>query len=317
MLSIEEFRMINNPKVDIDIKMELTNRADTIDMYLIKLLQRFNEKIDFDKYYLSYSGGRDSHFLYWFIKEILQDNKIKIVGINTYMEHHEIRDRIFKNSDIILYPEMKPFEIKEKYGSPCFSKLQDGYIELWQKGYRSEPLNNRVYGHNYIGRDGKEHKSSYKLNNKARELLLTNRLHKVSPKCCTYLKKKPAHKYELESRRKAILGVRSSESLMRKSKYQTCLQKKGTFTPIFDMTDEFENEIYKRYNIETPSVYKHITRTGCMGCPYGSYKGDTLKELSLINETQRKFVIKYFKESYNVLGIDTSIQTTIFDFIGE
>ena len=41
-----------------------------------------------------------------------------------------------------------------------------------------------------------------------------------------------------------------------------------------------------------------------MGCPYGSYKHDTEKELELINENQRKFVCEYFKESYKVLGIE-------------
>ena len=51
-----------------------------------------------------------------------------------------------------------------------------------------------------------------------------------------------------------------------------------------------------------------------MGCPYGSYKGDTEKELSLLNENQRKFVMEYFKESYEVLGIHN--QTSIYDFIG-
>lgn len=82
-----------------------------VDFYLVDLKSRF-DKIKLNTYYLSYSGGKDSHFLYWFIKEYLKRDDIKIVGINTYMEHHEIRDRILKNSDIVLYPKMKPFEIK-------------------------------------------------------------------------------------------------------------------------------------------------------------------------------------------------------------
>ena len=41
-----------------------------------------------------------------------------------------------------------------------------------------------------------------------------------------------------------------------------------------------------------------------MGCPYGSYKHDTEKELALIGANQRKFVCEYFKESYDVLGIN-------------
>lgn len=303
MLTIEELRKTRNNDIDIEEKMEIISRADDIDMYIIRVLQRFTEKIDFDKYYLSYSGGKDSHLLYWLIKEIIQDDKIKIVGINTYMEHHEIRDRILKNSDVVLFPELKPFEIKEKYGSPCFSKQQDEYIDRYQKGGRTKSLMQRIMGFTFIGSDGKEHKSSFSLNKKARELLLSGNLHRVSAKCCTYLKKKPAHQYEKETGRKPILGIRSSEGIMRKSKYQTCLQKKGTFTPIFDMSDEVEDEIYKRYNIEIPEVYNHILRTGCMGCPYGHYKGDTQKELELINDSQRKFVCEYFKESYKVLGI--------------
>ena len=32
-------------------------------------------KINPKEYYLSYSGGKDSHFLYWFIKEYLKRNQ--------------------------------------------------------------------------------------------------------------------------------------------------------------------------------------------------------------------------------------------------
>lgn len=133
---------------------------DEVDFYLEDLKSKFRKLKNvggYDKYYLSYSGGKDSHFLYWFIKEYSypEFKDIKIVGINTYMEHHEIRDRIIK-----------------------------------------------------------------------------------------------------------------------------------------------------KYDIEVPKVYEHIERTGCMGCPYGSYKHDTEKELDLINDNQRKFVCEYFKESYEVLGIE-------------
>ena len=273
------------------------------EFYLIDLKSRF-DKIKPNTYYLSYSGGKDSHFLYWFIKEYLKRNDIKIVGINTYMEHHEIRDRILKNSDIVLQPKLKPFEIKEKYGSPCFSKMQDDFIDRYQRGSRSKSVMERINGYDESGRSW----TKYRLNNKARELLLSGKLHRVSPKCCKYLKKEPARQFEKETGLKAILGVRGGESVLRSSKYKTCFTKDKKFTPIHDLTDELLDKIYKKYNIEIPQVYNHITRTGCMGCPYGSYKGDTEKELSLINDNQRKFVCEYFKESYEVLGINTKIE---------
>ena len=91
---------------------------------------------------------------------------------------------------------------------------------------------------------------------------------------------------------------------MRHGKYKSCFTSDRKFTPIWDLSDELMNKIYKQYNIEIPKVYEHTCRTGCMGCPYGSYKHDTEKELALINDNQFKFVTEYFKESYEVLGIN-------------
>ncbi len=299
MLKLEELHKLNDSSTSLDEKMELMKKTDSYDDYLIKLIQRFNDKIEFDKYYLSYSGGKDSHFLYWFIKEVLQDDKIKIVGINTYMEHHEIRDRIYANCDIVLKPALKPFEIKEKYGSPCFSKQQDDWINRYQRGSRCPSVMQRINGVNKEGNP-----TMYRLSKKARELLLSGELHRVSPKCCTYLKKKPAHDFEKQTGLKPLLGIRGGESITRKSKYTACLNKKGTFTPLWDMTDGMLEEYIKRYNIEVPKVYEYIKRTGCAGCVYGTWKHDTEKELALLPTSQRKFVCQYFKESYKVLGID-------------
>jgi 3'-phosphoadenosine 5'-phosphosulfate sulfotransferase (PAPS reductase)/FAD synthetase len=121
--------------------------------------------------------------------------------------------------------------------------------------------------------------------------------------------------YQKETGKKAIIGVRSSESALRKSQYKSCFTKNKNFTPIHDLSDELLEAIIKKYNIEVPKVYEHINRTGCMGCPYGSRSGNIEKELSLVNENQRKFVCEYFKESYEVLGINTNKQTSIYDFI--
>lgn len=71
------------------------------------------------------------------------------------------------------------------------------------------------------------------------------------------------------------------------------------------MSDELLNKIYDKYKIEIPKIYEKISKTGCLACPYGSYKHDVEKELALANPNQRKFVCEYFKESYQVLGINT------------
>ena len=266
------------------------------EFYLEDLKTKFN-KINPRDYYLSYSGGKDSHLLYWFIKEYAPEFKdIKVIAVNTYMEHPEIRQRIYDNADEILLPTMKPFDIKEKYGIPCFTKMQDEFIKRYQKGSRTENTMNFVLGKNHI----------FRLNKKARELLLDDKLHKISADCCKYLKKQPFKNFEKETGLKAILGVKGNESTLRRSKYTSCFTKDRKFTPLWDLTDELEKAIYNKYKIEIPNIYNYIERTGCMGCPYGSRKHYTEKELALLDEKQRKFVCEYFKESYEVLGIDTS-----------
>lgn len=271
---------------------------DEIEFYLIDLASRFPK--DRENYYLSYSGGRDSHFLYWFIKEYLHDDKIEIVSVNTYMEHPQIRERMYKYADVVLLPEMKPFEIKEKFGSPCFSKMQDTIIDRYQRGSRAKSTMERIFGLDSKGRSW----TKYKLNNTAKTKLLDGSLHRVSPKCCEYLKKRTMHQYEKRTGKKPIIAVRGAEGVLRKGKYKTCFTKDGKFTPLYDLSDELLNAIYERYQIEIPNVYQYTDRTGCMGCPYGSYKGETEKELKLLSQNQYKFVVNLFHESYDVLGID-------------
>jgi len=277
-----------------------------VEFYLEDLKSKFS-KINPKEYYLSYSGGKDSHFLYWFIKEYLKDNQIKVVGINTYLEHQQILNRINNNSDVVLKPVMKPFEIKEKYGIPCFSKIQDNVIYYYQNGSRANWVMQRINGLDEKGNPWK-----FRINNIAREKLLDGSLHKISNKCCTYLKKKPAYQFNKNSGVLPILGVRASESIQRKAMYTTCFTKDKKFTPLHDLKDDLLTKIYNYCNIEIPKIYDLVTKTGCMGCPYGSWKGDTVKELALVTDNQYKFLWEYFRESYKVLNISNYRQLTLF-----
>lgn len=272
---------------------------DNIEFYLYDLKTKF-DKINGKDYYLSYSGGKDSHLLYWFIKEYLHNKDIEIIGLNTYLEHQEIKDRIYKYSDNILLPNLKPQEIKEKYGIPCFSKEQDFYIYYYQNAIRKGKIPAKTIQEKI---DGTYSKGFSGISKKAREYIKSGNAHNITHLCCYYLKKKPFLEYEKITGKKAILGIKADESSLRKTQYKSCFTKSKKFTPLYDLTSKLEDEIIKRYNIEVPKIYNYIDRTGCMGCPYGSYKGDTEKELNLINENQRKYIINLFKKSYNILGI--------------
>lgn len=265
-----------------------------IDLKLKCLESRFRIKIDKHEYYLSYSGGRDSHFLYWFIKEYLKDTVIPVVAVNTRMEHADIKARIMENADVVLYPKLTPFEIKDKYGIPCFTKWQDEMIRRYQNGSRAKSTIQSITG---------EGRKTFKLNNTAKELLLSGELHRCSADCCKWTKKKPLADYEKETGLKPIIGVRGQESKQRQSSYTRCLNEKGQFTPLYDWTDEELRAAETIYNIPVPWVYNKLDRTGCFGCPYGWHGKNTVKELQMLNPAQRKFTIELFKESYDVLKI--------------
>lgn len=258
------------------------------DFYIEDLKTKFS-KINKAEYYLAYSGGRDSHFIYWFIKNILRDEEIRIISVNTLLEHPEIKKRIHENADEVLLPSKKHSDIKKEHGIPCFTKIQDNYISLYQKGNRSENTLKSVNGG-----------TKFELNKTAKTLLLNNSLHKISNKCCEYLKKKPLRLYEKKHKLKPIICIRSAESLNR-NKINSCFGKTKNFYPIWDLTDELLKRIEKEKGINVPSIYNYVTRTGCMGCPYGR---NIEKELSLLSPAQRRFVEDYFKESYEVKGID-------------
>lgn len=174
------------------------------------------------------------------------------------MEHPEIMQRIYKYSDKVLVPELKPLEIKKKYGIPCFSKEQDYYIYYYQNALRkgkqpSKTTLQKIYGTYDKGFPG--------ISKKAREYVLSGKAHMITHLCCYYLKKKPFHDYEKETGKKAILGVKGEESALRKRQYQSCFTKNKKFTPLYDLTDELEDKIYKKYNIEIPKVYNYVCRT--------------------------------------------------------
>ena len=272
------------------------------EFYLEDLKTKFR-KIDPEKYYLSYSGGKDSHLLYWFIKEYAPEfSNIEVVGCNTGIEFKEILDRIYKNSDKVLTPSLPITKVKEKYGIPCFSKEQDFYIYYYQNSLRKGKTPSRTILQKVEG----EYKTGFNISKKAREYIKSGKAHNITHLCCYYLKKKPFHDYEKQSGKKAILGTKATESQLRKRQYTSCFSKNGKFTPLWDLTEKLENEIYRQFNIKIPKIYEKVERTGCIGCPYGSYKKDTQKELSVIkqeNQKQYDFIKDLFEESYKVLGI--------------
>jgi len=286
------------------------------EFYLEDLKSKFS-KIDPDKYYLAYSGGRDSHFLFWFIREYLHEKRIPAVYNNTGIDLPEIRRRGINNADVVLRPTINHWEIKEKYGIPLMTKMSDKHVWEYQtykeRGVPDEDLPRYVKW--YVLRDinfAPEHKKGL-LPYEAATIEVSNalkegKLHKVSPHCCTFLKKKPAHEYEISSGRKPIIGIMAAESWRRKTMLTGCFNKKGYFYPIRDLTEDLRQKIEREYDIPVPKIYKFLPQTGCAGCPYGQHGKNRFMatdiDLSLCGNAQRKFIMEYFKESYAFKGYE-------------
>ena len=282
--------------------MERFTTEELATLGIRKLELRFQTKINPDEYCLSYSGGLDSELLRWFIKEYLKEKSIRVVSVNTYREHNEIRQRMYKYADDVLYPVMLMPEIKERYGMPCFTKRQDEMIDRYQRGSRSPHTMSWIYPPG---------PTKYKLNKTAKTRLLNGTLPKISKECCTYTKRYPLTLYQAKTGLKPIIAVRGAESISRKNSFQTCLNKNGEFRPIYDFSDEMISAIYQVYQIEKPKIYDILDRTGCIGCPYGLHGGNTLKELNMVTPAQRKYAIDSFGESYKVLGLNVDYQEPV------
>lgn len=286
-----------------------------VEFYLEDLKSKFS-KINPSDYYLAYSGGRDSHFLLWFIREYLHEDRITPVFSNTGMELPEIRDRAFANSQVILKPVMKHKEIKEKFGIPLNTKASDEWVYRYQtkreQGVSNEDMPNWIKYYAMRQVDAIEHGQktgmlSYTVVNKRTCIdMMGGVLHKVSNKCCEFLKKQPGHLYEKETGKKPIKGIMGDESWRRKNTFRSCFTNKGHFTPLWDLTEELRDKIETYCDIPVPSVYKYVKQTGCAGCPYGQHGKNAFRntdiELTLCGEGQRKFILDYFKESYEFKG---------------
>lgn len=291
-----------------------------VEFYLEDLRSKFT-KINPNEYYLAYSGGRDSHFLLWFIREYLHETRIPAVFSNTGMEIPEIRDRALANCDVILKPAMKHAEIKEKYGIPLNTKNSDEWVYMYQEkvyrnGMKEENLSNYLkwvifHDATYAPKGHEGMQSFVRVSNKTAIALRKGTLHKVSPYCCKYLKKEPGKLFVERERERGktlhkILGVMGTESFTRKYTYTSCFSKNGAFHPIWDLTDELRNKIEDYCGIPVPSVYKYTNQTGCAGCPYSQHGKNRFEStnlsISLCSEGQRKFILDYFHESYEFKG---------------
>ena len=275
--------------------------------------RRINEWVDhfgIGYIYISFSGGKDSTVLLDIVRKMYPE--ATAMYVDTGLEYPEIKQfvKTFPNVDIIR-PEKMFNKVIEEYGFPIISKevsecISQARIALernnGQYQYRLDALNG-------TRKDKNGKKSPY---NYTKWKFLLDAPFKISNKCCSIMKKNPAHKYYKETGRAPIIATMTAESRLRESQYlkQGCNgfnNKIPTSTPMAFWTEQDVLKYLKDYNIPYCSVYGEIKidengkyyttgceRTGCCFCGYGAHLDDIpnrFQRLKITHPKQYDYII--------------------------
>lgn len=257
--------------------------------------------------YVSFSGGKDSTVLADLTARVcvVTGDKLVLWYSNTGLEYPEVVKHVKSFADwlrekypievelIIDQPKDKKTgkritfkEVIQKYGYPVVSKevsqaieyarinIAEGKNTVWLQQLRGE----------FITKNGL--KSFY---NKEKWKYLLEAPFKISSKCCTELKKKPAKRFEKESGRKPIIGTMAEESRLRLTawKLNGCNafdSSRPSSQPLSFWKEQDVLQYIVQNDLPIPTVYGEIlqddkgkyyttgcSRTGCMWCAFGAH----------------------------------------------
>lgn len=224
-----------------------------------------------DKFYISYSGGKDSTVLHYLIDEALPGNRIPRVYADTGIEYNDVKafvkelqahdDRIE-----IIKPSVNIKQTLERDGYPFKSKEHSLVLSVYQNSGFTKTVNC------YLDIDRQKYNCPKILRYQFSEEFNL----KVSNKCCHRMKKDPFKKWEKDNKKTVVMtGMMSNEGGLRES-IQNCIitDKEGClkkFHPLLKVSEAWEEWYIRERNIKLCKLYYppySFKRTGCKGCPY-------------------------------------------------
>jgi len=152
--------------------------------------------------YVSFSGGKDSTVLLDLVRSAYPD--IPAVFVDTGLEYPEIR-RFVRTVDNVTWirPKMKFKEVIEVHGYPVVSKEQSQYIREIRETKSAKLRAKRLK------------RGSYAVSDKWRFLI--DAPFKISERCCSVMKKRPAKQYYRQTGRYPYIGTLVEESYLRRN----------------------------------------------------------------------------------------------------
>lgn len=275
----------------------------------LEMIKTTINKYGEDKFYISFSGGKDSTVLHYLVDMALPNNKIPRVFSNTGVEHRKIvefvkslaeNDKRFE----IITPKKNIKATLEEIGYPFKSKNHSTKIRSWQTGARAKSvLKYADLGGNNTSKFACPKKLRYQFSDDFKL--------KVSPYCCEELKKKPFKKWQKENDKTiAITGMRKEEGGQRE--HMKCIVTRNNevikFHPLAVVSEEFEDWFIEKFNIKLCELYYppfNFQRTGCMGCPFSlslQKQLDVMEELLPNEKKQCELIWKPVYDEYRRIG---------------
>ena len=228
--------------------------------------QRIREWVNYfgtDGVYVSFSGGKDGTVLLHIVREMYPD--IPAVFCDTGLEYPEIRNFVKTFDNVTwLKPKMTFRKVIEKYGYPVISKdvAQCVYdVNTQAKKENSEKRKTKMWDRAF--NPSSEYGKRYPMYSRAKYDFLNDAPFLISHRCCDEIKKKPAKKYEKETKRKPILATMTCESRLRKTQWvkdgcNAFCVKRQTSKPLSFWTEQDILKYLKENNIEISRIYGDI-----------------------------------------------------------
>lgn len=253
-----------------------------------------------DKFYLSFSGGKDSTVVHHLIDMAIPNNKIPRVFSNTGIEYNAIVEFVKKIADErfeIIYPKQNIKAMLERVGYPFKSKEHSCKVGLWQRGSRSKSVMKYINAENKTTRYACPPILKYQFTDECKL--------KISELCCMELKKKPFKEYQKKSGRSiAITGMMREEGGQRE--HIGCIVTKNNkvvkFHPLSKVTHEWEKWFIENYNIKLCKLYYepfNFERTGCKGCPFSLSLSQQLEVMERYMPNERRQTEMIWKPVYD------------------
>ncbi|MCL2215793.1 MAG: phosphoadenosine phosphosulfate reductase family protein [Defluviitaleaceae bacterium] len=240
------------------------------------------------------SGGWDSDIMLDLVYKIDKLKKVKYVFYNTGLEMRATKDHIKelekKYSIKIDTADPKksiPAACKE-FGQPFFSKKVAEYMERLQRhNFQWEMDSFEVLLQKYpkcksalrwwCNEWGAKSRFNISKNTYLKEFIHENPPQfKISSKCCTYGKIKPAQAYAKRVNADlTLMGIRKAEGGARGTAYKSCFNE-GKYGaqhfPLFYFSDKDKQAYDECFGVTHSRAYSvyGCERTGCAACPFGS-----------------------------------------------